>query len=231
LNSPRQLAAALGAGFYRYWHVPAPDASLDAHDTRRADLSLIGPGAVALLAAGAWTAGQAGTALLLEQRLSAPLDALPWVARVLVLTGAVGALVALAWWLGTARVRARVARGVAAGSVARIPDNPDDDTEPLHAAVSRLGRTLRDRPPAPDAPAAEPAFDVLRAGASVLTAPDGGPAPERHRLRHRCLTLAHRLEHGHLEEGHLVDGRPAGAAAPGPGTGGEPGGETVRDAG
>jgi hypothetical protein len=194
MNTPRPLAAALGAGFYRYWHVPAPDASLDVRDTRRADLSLIGPGAVALLAAGVWAAGHAGTALLLERRLGTPLDALPWAARVLALTGAVAALVALVWWLGAARLRARVAQGVAAGSVARIPDNADGDDEPLHAAATRLGRTLRDLPQPAEASAVQPAFEVLRAAAQALTVPETGPAPEQHRLRRRCLSMAGRLE-------------------------------------
>lgn len=192
MNTPRQLTAALGAGFYRYWHVPAPDAFLDIRDTRRADLSVIGPGALALLAFGAWAGGRIGASLLRDERLTAPFDSLPLTARLLVMTGLLGAALAVTWWLGTARVRARVAEGVAEGCVARIPDDPAGVSEPLHAAVTQLGRTLRDLPDTP--PLADPAFEVLRTAASALSPEADRPATEQRRLRRRCLTMTHRLE-------------------------------------
>jgi hypothetical protein len=191
VRTPRQLTAALGAGFYRYWHVPAPDAPLDARTTRRADLSVIGPAALAVLAAGTWVAGRIGTTLLLDERVGVPLSALPWTARLLVVTGLLGLALAALWWLGTAPVRARVARGVATGSVARIPDDPSTAAEPLHAAVTELGRTLRDLPEPP--PLAEPAFDVLRTATVALSARRAPDAPDQRRLRRRCLNMAQRL--------------------------------------
>jgi hypothetical protein len=190
VRTPRQLTAALGAGFYRYWHVAAPDAALDVRTTRRADLSVIGPAALALLAVSAWVAGRVGVSLLLVERVSVPLSALPWAARLLAAVGMLGLALAVLWWLGSAPVRARVARGVADGSVARIPDEVSTPAQPLHAAVTELGRTLRDLPEAP--PLAEPAFDVLRTATVALS---GDPdRPDQRRLRRRCLALAKRLE-------------------------------------
>jgi hypothetical protein len=145
VRTPRQLTAALGAGFYRYWHVPAPD-GLDVTTTRQADLSVIGPAALALLSVSAWVAGRVGVSLLLVERVSVPVSALPWAARVLAGIGMLGLALAVLWWLATAPVRVRVVRGIAAGSVARIPDEVSTPGQPLHAAVTELGRTLRDLP-------------------------------------------------------------------------------------
>ena len=191
MNTPRLLAAALGAGFYRYWHVPAPNAFLGIRDTRRADLSVIGPGALALLAVGSWAAGRLGTAVLLDERVTAPLDALPSTAQLLVNTGMLGIVLAVTWWLATAPVRTRVAAGVADGYVARIPDEPAHEQEPLHAAVSELGRTLRKLPDHP--PMADPAFDVLRTAVSALSDEEAQPRPEQRRLRRSCLGMVRRL--------------------------------------
>jgi hypothetical protein len=196
VKTPRQLTAALGAGFYRYWHVPAPDAVLDIRTTRRADLSVIGPGAMALLAIGTWMAGWVGASLLLDERVTAPLSSLPWTARLLAGAGVAGLVLAALWWLGTAPVRARVARGVARGEVARIPDDPSAAAAPLHAAATQLGRTLRNLPddlPEPP-PLADPAFAVLRAAACLLADEPRTETGEQRRLRRRCLILAQRLE-------------------------------------
>jgi hypothetical protein len=194
VNTLRKLAAALGAGFYRYWHVPAPSAFVDIRETRRADLSVIGPGALAILASGCWAAGRLGTSILLDERVTAPLDSLPWTARLLILTGMLGLVVAATWWVSTAPSRARVAAGVAEGSVVRIPDEASAATAPLHAAVSELGRTLRGVPGNP--PLATPAFRVLRTAATALVVEDDGRAPEQRRLRRRCLQMAQRLSGG-----------------------------------
>ena len=121
-NSP--LTAALGAGFYRYWHVPSPDATVDVRAARRADLSVIGPGALAVLAAGTWLTGRVGASLLMDERVVAPVESLPWTAQLLTLAGVLGFTLALLWWLTAAPLRARVARGVATGSVVRLPDDP-----------------------------------------------------------------------------------------------------------
>ncbi|MDQ4008253.1 MAG: hypothetical protein M3211_09200, partial [Actinomycetota bacterium] len=152
------LTAALGTGFYRYWHVPHPDATLDEQQTRRADRSVIGPAAMALLSAVAWCAGQVGTPLLLEQPVGTAPEALPWPAQVLVVLGLLGMAVAAAWWLGAAPVRVRVAHGVTVGYVVRVPDDPEGCAEPLHAAVTELGNALRDLDE--DRPLAERAFAV-----------------------------------------------------------------------
>ena len=140
------LTAALGAGFYRYWHVPSPDGTIDARTARRADLSVIGPSALAVLAGVTWLTGRVGASLLLDDRVAGPLVSLPWTARLLVLCGLLGFTLAVVWWLATAPLRARVAHGVATGSVARLPDDPADTGAPLHAAATQLGRTLRDLP-------------------------------------------------------------------------------------
>jgi hypothetical protein len=187
----QSLAAALGAGFYRYWHVPAPSAFLDIRDTRRADLSVIGPGALAILAIGSWAAGRLGTAVLLDERVTAPLDSLPATAQLLVNTGMIGIVLAVTWWLATAPVRTRVAAGVDDGYVARIPDDPAHDQEPLHAAVAELGRTLRKLPDHP--PTADPAFEVLQTAVSALSDDEAQPRPERRRLRRMCLSMVRRL--------------------------------------
>lgn len=209
VTTPRQLTAALGAGFYRYWHVPGPHAVLDIRETRRADLSVIGPGALALLALGTWTAGRVGTAMLMHDPVTAPFGALPWTARLLVLCAVLGVALAGLWWLGTAPVRARVAEAVAAGSVARIPDDPVTAREPLHAAVTELGRTLRDLPGTTlTPPLTDPAFEVLRTAASMLAEETPPAAPEQRRLRRRCVTLAHRLQRA--AEEHASD-EPAAA--------------------
>jgi hypothetical protein len=187
----QSLAAALGAGFYRYWHVPAPSAFLDIRDTRRADLSVIGPGALAILAIGSWAAGRLGTAVLLDERVTAPLDALPATAQLLVNTGMIGIVLAVTWWLATAPVRTRIAAGVDDGYVARIPDEPAHDQEPLHAAVAELGRTLRKLPDHP--PTADPAFEVLQTAVSALSDDGAQPRPEQRRLRRMCLSMVRRL--------------------------------------
>jgi hypothetical protein len=185
----QRLLAALGSGFYRYWHVPAPSAFLDIRDTRRADLSVIGPGALGILAVASLAAGRLGTALLFDERVTAPLDALPGTARLLVSTGMVGIVMAVTWWLATAPVRTRVAAGVDDGYVARIPDEPGHEQEPLHAAVTELGRTLRKLPDHPTT--ADPAFEVLQTAVSALT--EEGSPPEQRRLRRRCLGMVRRL--------------------------------------
>lgn len=191
MNTQQSLAAALGAGFYRYWHVPAPSSFLDIRDTRRADLSVIGPGALAMLAIGSWGAGRLGTAVLLDERVTAPLDALPATAQLLVNTGMVGIVLALTWWLATAPVRTRVAAGVDDGYVARIPDEPAHEQEPLHTAVAELGRTLRKLPDHP--PTADPAFEVLQTAVSALSDEAAQPRSEQRRLRRMCLSMVRRL--------------------------------------
>ena len=191
MNTQQLLTAALGAGFYRYWHVPAPSSFLDIRDTRRADLSVIGPGALAMLAIGSWATGRLGTAVLFDERVTAPLDALPGTAQLLVNTGMVGLVLAITWWLATAPVRTRVAAGVDDGYVARIPDEPAHDQEPLHAAVAELGRTLRKLPDHP--PTADPAFEVLRTAVSAMSDGEAQPRPEQQRLRRMCLGMVRRL--------------------------------------
>jgi hypothetical protein len=191
MNTQQSLAAALGAGFYRYWHVPAPSSFLDIRDTRRADLSVIGPGALAILAIGSWAAGRLGTAVLLDERVTTPLDALPATAQLLVNTGMIGIVLAVTWWLATAPVRTRVAAGVDGGYVARIPDDPAHDQEPLHAAVAELGRTLRKLPDHP--PTADPAFEVLQTAVSALSDDEAQRRPEQRRLRRMCLSMVRRL--------------------------------------
>jgi len=186
------LSAALGAGFYRYWHVPSPDATVDVRAARRADLSVIGPGALAVLAAGTWLAGRVGTSLLTDERVVAPLESLPLTAQLLTLAGVLGLALALLWWLTAAPLRARVARGVARGSVVRLPDDPAETAAPLHAAAAQLGRTLRELPE--PRPLAEPAFEVLRTAGWVLTGHADPHSPSERRLRRRCLSLARRLE-------------------------------------
>ncbi|MDQ4086301.1 MAG: hypothetical protein M3165_10835 [Actinomycetota bacterium] len=198
MKTPRQPTAALGAGFYRYWHVPDPDGSLDIRATRRADLSVIGPAALAVLGVGAWFAGRVGSSLLLDERVTVPLSALPWTPRVLAVIGALALVLAALWWLVTAPVRTRVARGVATGSVARIPDDPSTAVQPLHAAVTELGRALRELPE--PTPLAEPAFEVLRTAAAALSDGPAPAAPDQRRLRRRCLNLAQRLENGRGDE-------------------------------
>lgn len=192
MRSPSPLTAALGAGFYRYWHVPSPDGAIDVRAARRADLSVIGPLALALLAGGAWLAGRVGASLLLDDRVIAPMAALPFTARLLVLTGTLGIALALLWWLAASPLRARVARGVAAGSVARLPDNPAENDAALHAAATQLGRTLRAQPES--RPLTGPAFEVLRAAAWVLTEQSYPTGTTERRLRRRCVTLARRLD-------------------------------------
>jgi hypothetical protein len=196
--SPHPLSAALGAGFYRHWHVPSPAAEVDPAQTRGADLSVIGPAAAALLATGAWALARLVPAVLLGHPLTTPLAELPLSARLLALAGALGAVLALLWWVTTAGVRLRLAHGLARGSVVRVPDDPADPGDPdvagLHAAVADLGRTLRDLPCA-DAVAgavAREAFEVLRAGAQGLR-PAGTTDAERRRLRRRCLEAARGL--------------------------------------
>jgi hypothetical protein len=191
MNTQQSLAAALGAGFYRYWHVPAPSSFLDIRDTRRADLSVIGPGALAMLAIGSWAAGRLGTALLFDEQVTAPFDALPGTAQLLVNTGMVGLVLAITWWLATAPVRTRVAAGVGDGYVARIPDEPAHEQEPLHAAVAELGRTLRKLPDHP--PTADLAFEVLQTAVSALADDEARPRPEQRRLRRMCLSMVRRL--------------------------------------
>ncbi len=192
------LTATLGAGFYRYWHVPSPDSTIDVRSARRADLSLIGPAALALLAGGTWLTGRVGASLLFDDRVMAPLASLPWTAQVLMLCGVLGFVLALLWWLATAPLRARVARGVTSGSVVRLPDDPAETGAPLHAAATQLGRTLRDLPepwqvPEPR-PLTESAFEALRTAAWVLTEQSDPASPTERRLRRRCLTLARRLD-------------------------------------
>jgi hypothetical protein len=189
--TPRRLAAALGVGFYHYWHVPAPSSFLDIRDTRRADLSVIGPGALAILAVGSWAAGRLGTAWLFDERVTAPLDTLPGTAQLLVNTGMVGLVLAITWWLATAPVRTRVAAGVDDGYVVRISDEPARGQEPLHAAVAELGRTLRKLPDHPRT--ADPAFELLRTAVSALSGDDAQPRAEQRRLRRMCLSMARRL--------------------------------------
>ena len=133
-----------------------------------------------------------GASLLLDDRVAVPLVSLPWTGRFLVLCGLLGFTVAVVWWLATAPLRARVAHGVATGSVARLPDDPADTGAPLHAAATQLGRTLRDLPE--PSPLTEPAFEVLRTAAWVLTANSDPASPAERRLRRRCLTLARRLD-------------------------------------
>ncbi|MGH3356405.1 MAG: hypothetical protein ACRDOJ_10955 [Nocardioidaceae bacterium] len=192
MSTPRTLAAAAGAGFYRYWHVPHPHAALGTRETRRADLSVIGPGALALLGAGVWVTGRIGTALLLDINLTAPVDSLPWGGRLLVFAGLLSVTVATLWWVSTAGLRSRVEQGVQVGHVVRIPDNPDEVWQPLHAAVTELGETLRDLPETPQL--VDPAFEVLLTAASALEEDDDGAPPELHRrLRRRCLQMAQRL--------------------------------------
>jgi hypothetical protein len=200
MNTQQSLAAALGVGFYRYWHVPAPSAFLDIRDTRRADLSVIGSGALAILAIGSWAAGRLGTALLLDERVTAPLDTLPATAQLLVNSGMIGIVLAVTWWLATAPVRTRVAAGVDDGYVARIPDEPAHEQEPLHAAAAELGRTLRKLPDHP--PTADPAFEVLQTAVSALSDDEVQPPPEQRRLRRMCLSMVRRL---------VGDGDPAAA--------------------
>lgn len=202
MNTQRLLAAALGAGFYHYWHVPAPSAFLDIRDTRRADLSVVGPGALAILAVGSWAAGRLGTAVLFDERVTAPLDALPGTAQLLVNTGMVGVVLAVTWWLATAPVRTRVAAGVIRGDVVRIPDEPAHEQELLHAAVAELGRTLRKLPDHP--PLADPAFEVLRTAVSALSDEGSQPRLGQRRLRRLCLSMVRRL----------VGGREPAAAEP-----------------
>jgi hypothetical protein len=189
---PCLLTAALGAGFYRYWHVPSPHSTIDVRATRRADLSVIGPGALAVLAVGTWLTGRVGASLLLDARVATPLESLPLTARLLVMAGVIGFVLATSWWLTTAPLRARVARGVARGSVARLPDDPADSGTPLHAAATQLGRTLRELPE--PQPLAEPAFAVLCTAAWVLAGHSGPDGAAERRLRRRCLTLARRLD-------------------------------------
>jgi hypothetical protein len=186
------LTAALGAGFYRYWHVPSPDATVDVRAARRADLSVIGPGALAVLAAGTWLTGRVGASLLMDERVVAPLESLPWTARLLTLAGVLGLALALLWWLATAPLRASIARGVATGSVVRLPDDPAEAGASLHAAATLLGRTLRQQPE--PRPLTEPAFEVLRTAGWVLTGDADPESPTERRLRRRCLSLARRLE-------------------------------------
>lgn len=192
MNTPRLIPAALGAGFYRYWHVPSPDAAIDVRTARRADLSVIGPGALAVLACGVWLTGWVGASLLLDERVAAPLESLPLTARLLVLTGVLGIALAALWWLTTAPLRARVASGVAAGSVVRLPDDPVEPGAPLHAAATQLGRTLREQPE--PRPLNEQAYEALSTAAWVLTGHADPDSPAERRLRRRCLTLARRLD-------------------------------------
>jgi len=186
------LTAALGAGFYRYWHVPSPDATVDVRAARRADLSVIGPAALAVLAAGTWLTGRVGASLLTDERVVAPLESLPWTTQPLTLAGVLGFALALLWWLAAAPLRARVARGVATGSVVRLPDDPAAAGAPLHAAATQLGRTLRELPE--PRPLTEPAFEVLRTAGWVLDGHADPESPAERRLRRRCLSLARRLD-------------------------------------
>jgi hypothetical protein len=194
------LLAALGAGFYRYWHVPALDGSVDPADARRADRSLVGPAALTALGAGLWAAGRGGAALHLQASVTMPLDVLPLPARLLVYSAGVALCLALVWWVRTAPLRARVARGLATGRVARLPDDAPPAAEPLHAAATQLGRALRElaetdgrdglSPMTP--PLAAPAFDVLHEAAVVLTRhpQHRSPAPG---LRRRCQAMTQQL--------------------------------------
>ncbi|HEX2174712.1 MAG TPA: hypothetical protein VHG70_02270 [Nocardioidaceae bacterium] len=191
MRTLRVLTAALGVGFYRFWHVPAPGASLDIEDTRRADRSVIGPVALTVLGLALWAAGRTGAAVLLDEPLTLSFEALPLTSRLLVTTGVLGVVVAVAWWVSTAPLRARVTDGVLSGCVARIPDDPPDAGEPLHAAVTELGRALRDLPEAP--PQADPAFEVLQTAAALLTTVETEAPPEQRRLRRRCLSMAQQL--------------------------------------
>jgi len=186
------LTAALGAGFYRYWHVPSPDGKIDVRAARRADLSVIGPAALAVLAGVTWLTGRVGASLLLDDRVVAPLATLPLTARLLMLCGVLGVVLAVAWWLAMAPLRAQVAHGVATGSVARLPDDPAETGAPLHAAATQLGRTLRELPE--PRPLTESAFETLRTAAWVLTDHSDPASPAERRLRRRCLTLARRLD-------------------------------------
>jgi hypothetical protein len=195
------LTAALGAGFYHYWHVPAPGGPVNPATARRADRSVVGPAALTALGACLWAAGRVGAALHLQAPVTMSFDALPLAARLLVYTAGVLLCVALLWWLCTAPLRARVARGLVAGRVARIPDDPPPTAEPLHAAATQLGRALRDLTDvggdasgSSDADRAEvvaPAFDVLHAAAVALTCTPHRSADRR--LRRRCQTMTHRL--------------------------------------
>jgi hypothetical protein len=204
------LTAALGTGFYRYWHVPSPDATIDVRAARRADLSLIGPAALAVLAGGTWLTGRVGASLLFDERVAAPVTSLPWTAQLLMLCGLLGLVLALVWWLVTAPLRARVAHGVATGSVARLPDDPDETGAPLHAAATQLGRRLRDVPE--PRPLTESAFEALRTAAWVLTEDSDPASPTERRLRRRCLTLARRLDDTRCPGGQRAGGRERVAA-------------------
>lgn len=190
--SPRLLSAALGAGFYRNWHVPAPGTSLEVRHTRRADRSVVGPVALVVLAVGFWLAGHLGASVALEMRMATPFAELPLASQLLILTGMAAAATAAWWWLATTPVRLQVARAVVTGEVARIPDDPQSGDDRLHPAVTQLGHTLNRR----HEPRAltTPAFEVLRDATSVLTSEvQSPPAAEQRRLRRRCLAMTRRL--------------------------------------
>jgi hypothetical protein len=186
------LAAALGVGFYRFWHVPVPAARCDVIDTRRADRSIVGPVALGVLATGSLLAGRVGTAVLLHRRVTAPFHTLPPAAQALVGVGCVAAVLAVGWWLLSAPARVRVTRDVCEGAVLRLPDDPPAGHEALHAAAAQLGHALLDPAPAPQR--AE-AFAVLREAAEVLVDGHAGAAGrDEHGVRRRCHVAAQRLQ-------------------------------------
>lgn len=187
------VAAALGLGFYRFWHVPAPDAGCDATDTRRADRSMVGPAALAVLAAGCLLAGRVGTAVLLHQRVTAPFAALPLAGQALVGLGCLTAVLAVGWWLLSAPARVRVGHDLHRGTVVRLPDDPPAGHEALHAAATELGRVLLDRRDR-SAEAAHAAV-LLGAVADVLGVRGAavGDDEAEARMRRQCLATARRL--------------------------------------
>lgn len=192
VQTPPQVASVVGVGFYRHWHVPAPDGRVSVRDAQRADRSVIAPAALAVASVVLWLLGRVGPALLLDDRVTATLTSPPLPLRLLDVCATAGLGLAALWWARAAFVRGRVGAGVARGGVVRIPDDATDLVPPLHAAVTELGRALQ-RPARPDL--CPQAFRLLREATAELTRADS-PSPRTRRLRRRCVAMARRLRSG-----------------------------------